>query len=81
MSACDQWFINMIACMLVMQRLSDVDPGLVDHTQIFFFFYELKVYHLSSQVVNFLQFFFHYLGRQYQWIEFNMLLKDFLTII
>ena len=42
MSACDQWFINMIACMLVMQRLSDVDPGLVDHTQNFFFFYELK---------------------------------------
>ena len=42
MSACDQWFINMIACMSVMQRLSDVDPGLVDHTQFFFFFYELK---------------------------------------
>ena len=47
----------------------------------FFVFYELKVYLLSSQVVNFLQFFFHSLGRQYQLLDFNMLLEDFLTII
>ena len=34
MSACDQWFINMIACVLDMQQLPNVDPGPAVGTQL-----------------------------------------------
>ena len=34
MSACDQWFINMIACVSNMQWLSNVDPGPAVRTQL-----------------------------------------------
>ena len=34
MSACDQWFINIIVCVSDMQQLANVDPGPVVGTQL-----------------------------------------------